>query len=194
MVALSVALAMVKSSAVGVRVTRTSAWAAALAHSKAASNVRLSCLIIFLIVILLKIYASSRNVSCLSLFKYLKCCCKDAKKCYQNSNNIVETFFTGVDYHTFLITIRYCTNENVLNTERRRRLTLSIPTLRRAKARRMWGLYPRDAPERRRCSTTATWFSLKAIVRALEHLRRSGSTSLRKNPRYKALSHFLPWG
>src|SRR5574344_2954817 len=76
------------------------------------------------------------------------------------------------------MTIPMCTTENVLNSERRRRSTFFIPTLRRALARRMWGQGLGSVPEyflrgyakSRRCSTTAARFSLKAIVRALEPL------------------------
>src|SRR5574344_1060254 len=69
------------------------------------------------------------------------------------------------------MTIPNCTTENVLYAEPRRGSTFFIPTLRRALARRMWGQGLGSVPERRRCSTTAAKFSLKAIVRALEHLR-----------------------
>src|SRR5574344_790322 len=55
--------------------------------------------------------------------------------------------------------------------ERRRRSTFSIPTLRRALARRMWGLNMRSVPEPRRGSRARTF----AFVAAVEHLRRSGS-------------------
>ena len=68
------------------------------------------------------------------------------------------------------MTIPNCTTENVLYAEPRRGSTFFIPTLRRALARRMWGQGLGSVPERRRCSTTAARFSLKAIVRALEHL------------------------
>src|SRR5574344_2434956 len=91
----------------------------------------------------------------------------------------------------FLCTWWLCSE---VEPEPRRGSTFSIPTLRRALARRMWGqgLWSVSEPldlaraernwfssaecERgrtqfnRRCSTTATRFSLKAIVRALEPL------------------------
>src|SRR5574344_1429782 len=86
------------------------------------------------------------------------------------------------------MTIPNCTTENVLYAEPRRGSTFFIPTLRRALARRMWGQGLGSVPEyflrgyakSRRGSTTAARFSLKAIVRALEHLRRSGSILHRK--------------
>src|SRR5574344_313319 len=77
----------------------------------------------------------------------------------------------------FLCTWWLCSE---VEPEPRRGSTFSIPTLRRALARRMWGQGLWSVSERRRCSTTATRFSLKAIVRALEHLRRSGSILHRK--------------
>jgi hypothetical protein len=64
-----------------------------------------------------------------------------------------------------------CTIENILNIERRRRSTLSIPRLRSAIALCTWGLCSEVEPEPRRGSTAATRFSLKANVHALEHLR-----------------------
>src|SRR5574344_1503364 len=62
------------------------------------------------------------------------------------------------------------TEKSEEDSEPRRGSTFFIPTLRRALARRMWGLEICCVPERRRCSTTAIWFPLKSNVRALEPL------------------------
>src|SRR5574344_3116009 len=107
------------------------------------------------------------------------------------------------------MTIPNCTTENVLYAEPRVELrstsltrgitlkrvwssalaksrgsTFFIPTLRRALARRMWGLYLYCVPEyflrgyakSRRCSRARTY----DFVAAVEHLRRSGSMLHRK--------------
>src|SRR5574344_1388488 len=102
----------------------------------------------------------------------------------------VEVFHFYFRAATFLfkMTIPNCTTETVFYAEPRRGSTSFLPTLRRALARRMWGQGLGSVPEyflrgyakSRRCSTTAARFSLKAIVRALEHLRRSGSILHRK--------------